>query len=113
MKAGLEPADRSQVDRQEIEEERPFRLGRQRDELPASIGRHLAINDLEIGRLPAEARTVIHDLAVDLTGRVVDHRHGSRAPYWNILSISSSAPARRPVLLFRFSWARWKTAAKS
>src|SRR6185503_3611280 len=66
MESGLEAANRSEIDRQEIEKQRAFGLRRERDELAARVGRDFAVDVLEVRRLAAQARTVIHDLAVDL-----------------------------------------------
>ena len=54
MEARLESADRPEIDRQEIEEQRAFGFRRQRDQLPARVGLHLAVDVLEIGGLAAE-----------------------------------------------------------
>src|SRR5438876_1199888 len=78
VEPGLEAADGAQVDWQEVEEQRALGLGGERDHFAARIGRHFAVNVLEVGRLAAQARAVIDELAVDLAGRVVDHRHGTR-----------------------------------
>src|SRR2546430_213496 len=78
MEPGLEAADGAEVHRQEVEEQRALGLGSKRDHLTARVGRHLTVNVLEIAGLAAQARAVVHELAVDLAGRVVDHRHGTR-----------------------------------
>ena len=76
MKAGLEPAQASDVEREEVEEKSPFVGRRERDELaPAGRGRSL-VEILQVFRLPAEPRTVIDDLAVDLAGREINEGHG-------------------------------------
>src|SRR5215207_1318044 len=113
VEARLEASDRSEIDRKKVEEQRALGLGRERDELAARVRRHLAVDMLEVRRLPAEAWTVIHDLTVDLARGVVDQRHGSSASrYWNRRSISSSASARTlgwPVP----DWPRLNTASNS
>jgi hypothetical protein len=38
VEAGAEAADFPEVERQEIEEQRPVGLGRERDELPLEVG---------------------------------------------------------------------------
>src|SRR5437899_9533296 len=76
MEPGLEPADRAKIDGQEIEEQRAFGLGGERDHLAARIGRHLAVDVLEVRRLSPEPGAVVDELTIDLAGRVVDHRHG-------------------------------------
>src|SRR5690606_27156752 len=75
VEARLEPANRTQIDGQEVEEERAFLLGRERDQLAARLRVHLPVDVLEVRRLAAQPRTIVHELAVDLAARVVDHRH--------------------------------------
>ena len=53
MEAGIEPANCSEVDRQEIEEKSSLGFCRQRDELSARIRLDLAVDVLEVGRLAA------------------------------------------------------------
>ena len=94
----LEAADGAEIDRQEIEEEGALGLGGQRDHLPSRAGRHLVVHELQIGGLAAEPGPVVHQLAVDLAGGVVDHRHARRSPQApKSLSISSSASPRNSV----------------
>src|SRR5690606_33656667 len=76
VKAGLEASDRSEVYGEEIEKQSAFRFGRQRDQLSSRIRRDLVVTVLDVRRFPAEPRTVVHDLAIDLARGVVDHRHG-------------------------------------
>ena len=76
MEPRLEASDSTQIDGQEIEEQGPFGLRRQRDEFAARVRRNLVINVLEIRRLPTETRSVLDDFAVDLARGVVDHGHG-------------------------------------
>src|SRR6266705_3004753 len=78
VEAGLEAADRPQVHREEVEEQGALGLGGQRDHLAPGVGRHLAVDVLQVRRLAAQAGAVIDELAVDLAGRVVNHRHRSR-----------------------------------
>src|SRR5664280_2407197 len=75
MEAGLEAANRSEIHRKKIEKERALRFSREGDELAAGVRLHAAVDVLEIRCLAAESRTVIHDLAGDLAGGIVDHRH--------------------------------------
>src|SRR5690606_38328887 len=44
------------------------------------LGVHTRVDVLQVGRLAAETGPVVDDLAVDLAGGVVDHRHGSMSP---------------------------------
>ena len=80
MELHLETPDGAEIDRQEIEEERALGLGRQRDHLPPRAGGHLVVDVFEVGGLAAESRPVVDELAVDFTGRVVDHRHALHVP---------------------------------
>jgi hypothetical protein len=52
----------------EVEEQRAVRLGAEADQLALRLGVGLVVDVLEVGRLPAETRSVIDDLAVDLAG---------------------------------------------
>jgi hypothetical protein len=75
VEARLEAADLSQRQGEEVEEKRPLRLGGEGDHLPARVGMHPLVDELQIGRFPAQAGTVVDDLAVDLAGGVVDEGH--------------------------------------
>ena len=77
MEPRLEALDRAEVERQEVEKEGSVRLGGERDELALRGGVRAVVNVLEVGRLPAQARPVIDDLAVDLARRVIDEGHRS------------------------------------
>src|SRR5438445_332974 len=76
VKPRLEPADRAEIDGEEVEEQRALGFGGERDHLAPGVGGDLAVDVLQVGRLAAQAGTVVDELAVDLAGRVVDHRHG-------------------------------------
>src|SRR5262249_53292015 len=80
MELYFESADRPEIDGQKIEEQSPFSLSRQRNHLSPGAGRHLVVYVLEVGRLPAQPGPVVDQLAVDLPGRVVDHRHAAASP---------------------------------
>jgi hypothetical protein len=71
----LHAADLSEVDRQEIEEQRAVGLGRQREHLAADLTREVLVDVLEVGGLPAEPRPVVHDLRGQLSRRVVEEHH--------------------------------------
>jgi hypothetical protein len=75
LKAGLEAADDADVDRQQVEEQRAVGLCLQADHLPAALRRRLRVDVVEIGRLPAETRTVVHDLRGHLHRRVIEEDH--------------------------------------
>src|SRR5690606_39278228 len=59
----------SEVHGQEIEEERTLRLGLQRDQLSTQVGTGALMNELEVGRLPAETGTIVDELQVKQIGR--------------------------------------------
>src|SRR5215210_7318091 len=94
MEFYLEPANGTQINRQEIEEQRALGLGRQGDHLPPGSRRHLVVDVLQVGRLAAQSGAVVHQLTVDLARGVVDHRHGCVPQAPKSLSISSSASPR-------------------
>src|SRR3954454_3481379 len=75
MEARFETANRAEVEREEVEEERAIRFRRERDQLAFRLRVRLVIDPLQVRGLAAETGTVIHDLAVDLARRVVDERH--------------------------------------
>ena len=75
VEARLEAADLPQRQREEVEKEGPLRLGGEGDHLPARLGVHPLVDELQVGRFPAQAGPVIDDLAVDLAGGVVDEGH--------------------------------------
>ena len=75
MEARPEPVDLAQFQGQEVEEERPLGFRRERDQRAAGLGAGLLVDVLEVGRLSAEARPVIDDLAIDLPRRVIDEGH--------------------------------------
>jgi hypothetical protein len=52
VEPGLEAADRAEVHGQEVEEEGALGLGGERDELAACVGGDLAVDVLEVRRLP-------------------------------------------------------------
>src|SRR5689334_4603880 len=94
MEARLEPANRAEIDGEEIEEESALRLRRERDEFSSRVGRDFAVDVLEVRRLAAQPRRMVDDFDVTLARGVVDHRHAVMLRYGNSLAISSPAPAR-------------------
>src|SRR5215213_1587143 len=90
----LEPTDVPEIYREEVEEQRSFGLGGKRDHLAPGGRGNLVVDVLQVGSLPAQSRPVVHQLAVDLPGGVVDHRHGEFPQDPKSLSISSSASPR-------------------
>jgi hypothetical protein len=77
VEAGLEAADLAERQRQEVEEQRALGLRGEGDHLPFRLGVGLVVDVLQVGRLPAQTRPVVDDLAVDLARRVVDEAHTS------------------------------------
>src|SRR5258708_19526621 len=75
MKARFEPAHRSQIQWQEVEEERAVRLRRQRHHLPLLILSGVVVDPLQVGGFSAQTWTVIHELAVNFARRKIDERH--------------------------------------
>src|SRR5467141_991858 len=75
MKACLESAHRSQIQWQEVEEERAVRLGRQRHHFALLILSRVVVDPLQVGGFSAQTWTVVHQLAVDFARRKIDERH--------------------------------------
>ena len=75
MKARLETAHRSEIQRQEVEEQRAVRFRRQRYYLALLILPRVVVDPLQVGGLSAQIWTVIHQLAVDFARRKIDERH--------------------------------------
>src|SRR5207244_3640611 len=70
------PADRAEVEWEEIEVDRSVGRGRDAQEIALRLGPHLGVELLEVRRLPAAARAVIDDLRDDLAVLVIVGRHG-------------------------------------
>ena len=85
LDAGLESADHPDVEGQQVEEERPVRLGLERNHLAARTGRRPAVDVVEVGGLSAQTGAVVHDLGRHLHRGVVEENHAA----------SASAGARR------------------
>src|SRR5579872_1003348 len=62
--------------RQEVEEQRTFGLGGQRDHLALLLVRSFLVDHLQIRGLAAESGAIVDDLAVDLAGCEVDETQG-------------------------------------
>ena len=77
QEAGLEPHDLAEIERQQIEEERPVGLRLHADHLAAAGIGHRLVDGLEVRRLAAQARTVVDELRVDLLARVAHDNHGA------------------------------------
>jgi hypothetical protein len=85
----LHPADHADVERQQVEEEGAVGLGLQADHLAARARCCLLVDELEVGGLPTQARTVVHDLGRHLHRGVVQEDHGGA-------SITSPPPPAGP-----------------
>src|SRR5581483_1244001 len=72
MDARLEAAHRTEVQRQKVEEQGALGFGGQRDHFALLLLGGLLVDVLQVGGLPAEARAIVDDLAVDLAGCEVD-----------------------------------------
>src|SRR3970040_660058 len=75
MEAGAKSANRPQVKRQEGKKERAIGFRRQRDHLALLVGRRMLVDPLQVSRFPAQPRTIIDELAVDLAGGIVNKIH--------------------------------------
>ena len=75
VEARLKSADRAQLERHEIEEQRAVRLSGEADELAPCLGRGRVEDVLQVGRLTTQAWAVVNDLAVDFSGSVIDKGH--------------------------------------
>ena len=65
MEARLESAHGAEIERKKIEEKGAIGLGRERDHFPLLARARMLVNPLQIGGLPAQAGTVVHELAVN------------------------------------------------
>ena len=99
------PQTLRRLDRQEIAEQGPIFLGGNRDQLRPPIIGDGQMNSLQAGRLTGEPGAVVHDLAIDLTGRIVNQRHGL-TPFELMLRGRSPTLSQRTDYLFRLPLAR-------
>jgi hypothetical protein len=67
--------DLAEVERHVVEVQRPLTRRRDGGEFASRVGRHLAVHELQVGRLPGHSRSVVDDLALDLLLREVDLDH--------------------------------------
>src|SRR6266851_8880268 len=75
MKARLESAHRSQIQWQEVEEQRAVRLRRQRHHFSLLVLPGVVVDPLQVSGLSAQTWTVVHQLAVNFARRKIDERH--------------------------------------
>src|SRR5258708_6301236 len=85
VNARLEAPHRTQIQRQEIEEQGSIGLGGERDHLALLLFGCFLEDELQIRRLAAQSGAVVDDLAVDLTCCEVDETQ----------KVSSETPAKR------------------
>src|SRR5688572_914100 len=93
MKSGLETTHGSQLERHKVKKQCAISLCREADQLTAGLRGSGFKDVLQIGGLAAQAWAVVNDLAVNLSGCVVNKSHKANAflfGYWNKLSMSSS-----------------------
>ena len=75
MKARFEPAHRSQIQRQKVEEKRAVRFRRQGHHLPLLILSGVVVDPLQVGGFSAQTWTVVHQLAVNFARGKINERH--------------------------------------
>jgi hypothetical protein len=75
VKARLEAAHCSELERHKIKEQRAISLGREADQLAARLGSSRIEDVLQVGRLTTQSWAVVDDLAVDFSGSVIDEGH--------------------------------------
>jgi hypothetical protein len=76
LQLGAHPADLAEIEGEKVEEERAVGLGGQREHLAAVVRGERVVDELQVRRLSAQARTVIDDLGRNFPGRVVEENHG-------------------------------------
>src|SRR2546423_15064719 len=95
MKPSLEAADRSQLQGHEIKEQCAFSFSREADQFPFCLRGSRIVDVLQVCRLSTQSGAVVNDLAVNLSGCVVNKSHTARSLRGSYasekrLSISSS-----------------------
>ena len=75
MESRLKAANSAQFERHKVEKQSTVGLGRKADQLALCLRGRRIENMLEIRRLTAESRTVVNDLAVDLSRCVINESH--------------------------------------
>ena len=90
LDAGLHPADRADLDGQEVEEEGAVRLGGEREHLALVLDGQLLVDPLQVGGLAAEPRAVVDDLGRELLRRVVEEDHAVRGHSTALLRVEST-----------------------
>src|ERR1041385_6971185 len=95
MKPSLETADCSQFQGHEIKEQRAVGFSRQADQFPFRLRGRRIVDVLQVRGLSTQSGAVVNDLAINLSGCVVDKSHrteklGAGYASEKRLSISSS-----------------------
>ena len=75
LESDVHPPNAPDVDREEVEEDRPIAFGGERDHLAAVTTFEVIVNPLQVGCLSTQARPVIHDFGVELAQRIVEEDH--------------------------------------
>src|ERR1041384_1773514 len=75
MKPSLETADRSQFQGHEIKEQRAIGFSRQADQFPFRLRGRRIVDVLQVRGLSTQSGAVVNDLAINLSGCVVDKSH--------------------------------------
>jgi hypothetical protein len=76
LDAGLEASDDPDVERKQVEKERPVRLRLERDHLAPGAGGGAAVDMVEVRRLSTQTGAVVDDFGRHLHGGVVEKNHG-------------------------------------
>ena len=78
----VEAAEARGPQRQQVEEDRAVLRRVDRDQLPAALGLGGAVQDLQVGGLPADRRAVVDQLDLDRAVAVIQLDHGG--PAWRV-----------------------------
>src|SRR5204862_5199162 len=79
LQLGAHAANLAEVEGEEVEEESAVGLGGERQHLALVVRGQRVVDELQVGRLPAQTGTVIDDLRGDLFGGVVEEDHWKRS----------------------------------
>ena len=79
MKPSLEAADRSQLQGHEIKEQCAFSFSGEADQFPFCLSGSRIIDVLQVRRLSTQSGAVVNDLAINLSGCVVNESHTARS----------------------------------
>src|SRR6059058_88366 len=79
MKPSFEAADRSQLQGHEIKEQRPLSFCREADQFPFCLRGSRIVDVLQVRRFSTQSGAVVNDLAINLSGCVVNKSHTARS----------------------------------